>query len=628
MGTSVQTEPVIRFQDFQVNLDTGELWKAGVRLKLQDQPFKVLATLVQRPGQVVTREDLRKLIWPQESFGDFDHAINLAIAKLRATLGDSADVPHLIETLPRRGYRFIGSVVSHAVPPGAVPTRDRSVFSLFRFRPRVIVVAAVLLTILGIVLVFNLDGLRDRILRSTVAVPKIKSIAILPLENLSHDEDQEYFADGMTEELTTSLAQITALRVVSRTSVMRYKGSLEPLPQIARELNVDAIIEGSVLQSANHVRINVQLIPASTDKHLWAESYDRDLRDVLTLQREVATAIIAQVQAKLTPQDQSHLVKMRQVNPDAYQAYLKALYFGAKWTRAGENKCIEYSQQAIELDPTYAPPFASMAGCYSMSALYGYESPTDGFLKAKAAASKALELDDRLAEAHANLGWILLAHDWDWSGAEKEMQRALLLNPNSSSAHASYSFYLMVIGRSEESVREAKRTLELDPLTPTTNVGLGFVLYYARRHDESIVQLKKALELDSGISPAHAELGWNYAQKHMYPEAVNECQQAVSLAPNDQAILAGCGRVYGLAGRREYALALADRLNRSQVYLDPYNMAWLRDGLRDNDVTIVWLERGYREHSPGMIGLRVETWTEGLRLNPRFQALLRKMDFP
>lgn len=605
------------------------MWKAGVRLKLQDQPFKVLATLVQRPGQMVTREELRKLIWPEESFGDFDHAINLAIAKLRATLGDSADVPHLIETLPRRGYRFIGLVESHAVPPQADPTRrGRSAFALLRSRRRIIGVAAVLLTILGIVIVFTMDELRVGILRTTVAVPKIESIAILPLENLSHDKEQEYFADGMTEELTTSLAKIAALRVVSRTSVMQYKGSTKALPQIARELNVDAIIEGSVLQSANRVRINVQLIPASTDKHLWAESYERDLRDVLNLQRDVATAIVVQVRANLKSQDQPHLLTMRQVNPDAYQAYLKALFFGAKWTPDGEKKCIEYSQQAIERDPTYAPPFASMASCYSMSAFYGYESPTEGFLKAKAAVSKALELDDKLAEAHANLGWILLVHDWDWPGAEKEMQRALLLDPNSSSTRANYSFYLMVMGRSDESVREAKKALELDPVTPTTNVGLGFVLYYARRYDESIAQLKKALELDSGLSPAHAELGWNYAQKRMYPEAVNECQKAVSLAPNDQGILAGCGRVYGLAGRREEVLGLADRLNRSQMYLDPYNMAWLRDGLRDNDVTIEWLQRGFGQHSPSMIGLRVETWTESLRSDSRFQDLLRKMNFP
>jgi eukaryotic-like serine/threonine-protein kinase len=481
----------------------------------------------------------------------------------------------------------------------------------------------------AVLLAFNVGKIRQKLL-GPGEVPRIESLAVLPLQNLSGDKEQDYFADGMTDELITNLAKISNLRVISRTSVMQYKGTKKPLPQIGRELDVDAVVEGSVLRAGNRVRITAQLIQASTDRHLWAETYDRDLRDVLALQNDVAAAIGGEVQAKLTSQDQKRLASARPVNPEAYQAYLKARYFSAKWTAEGNRKCAEYSQQAIGLDPTYAPAHATLASCYTSAATSGDQLATEAYPKAKAAAEKALQLDDTLAEAHAVSGSIKLGFDWDWSGAEQEFKRAVELNPNSFSAHLDYGLFLTAMGRPQEAVRETETAVKLDPLTPTTHLQLGWVLYYARRHDDSIAQLRKTLEMDPNLGYAHMELGWNYAQKRMYPEAILECRTAISQTPQNQVVLGSCGGVYGLAGKHQDALLLLSPLQKisAEGYLDPYNVASLYDGLGDNDHAMEWLTRAYREHSASLYGLRIETWTKGLRSDPRFQELLRRMNFP
>ena len=460
--------------------------------------------------------------------------------------------------------------------------------------------------------------------------PRIDSVAVLPLENLSHDPEQEYFADGMTEELITNLGKISALRVISRTSVMRYKGTKRSLPDIARELNVNAIVEGTVQRSGNHVRITVNLLYAPTDRHLWAESYERDLHDVLDLQGEVARSIAGEIRIKLVPQEQIHLASTRPVDPEAYQDYLKGKYYASKWTEEGFKKALVSFRQAIDLDPTYARAYEGLAGAYSWAGAWGLQPSAEAYPLAKAAALKALELDDGLADAHAALGQTKFVFDWDWPGAEHELERATSLNPSSSNAHFYYGWFLTAMGRSDEAVAETRKALELDPLTPTTNLQLGWVLYYARRHDESIRQLKKTLELAPDLGYANMELGWNYAQKRMYSEAVTECQRAVTLTPEDQVMLGGCGNVYGLAGRGRDAFTLLGRLKKlsARGYLDPYNVASLYDGLGDNDRTMDWLERAYRERSASLCGIRVELWSDRLRTDPRFQDLLHRMNFP
>jgi TolB-like protein/DNA-binding winged helix-turn-helix (wHTH) protein/Tfp pilus assembly protein PilF len=625
METSPEKMRVLRFGPFEVNFTTGELRKHDIHLKLQDQPFQVLKMLLARPGELVTREEIRQRLWPSGTFVDFDNGLNAAVNRLREALGDSAEHPKFIETLPRRGYRFIGLTLPGETQQAAPLGKRRSVA----------VTVSVLLGLVATLVGLNVAGLRNRLLtamplKSALAPLRIDSIAVLPLENLSRDPEQEYFADGMTEELITNLGKISALRVISRTSVMHYKGTKRSLPEIARELNVDAIVEGTVLRSGNRVRITINLLHAPTDRHLWAESYERDLQDVLVLQGEVARSIAGEIRIKLMPQEQIRLASTRPVDPEAYQDYLKGKYYTSKWTEEGLKKAVVSFRQAIDVDPTYAHAYEGLAEVYSWVAASGLQSTAEAYPLAKAAALKALELDETLADAHAAFGGIKFLFDWDWSGAEQELKRAVMLNPNSSNAHFSYGVFLTVMGRSDEAVMETRRALQLDPLTPTTNLQLGWVLYYARRHDESIAQLKKTLELAPDLGYANMELGMNYAQKRMYPEAVSECERAVSLAPEEQVTLGACGNVYGLAGRRKEALMLLDRLKRLSVrrYLDPYNVACLYDGLSDNRHTIDWLERAYRERSASLYGIRVELWSDRLRSDPRFQDLLHRMNFP
>jgi TolB-like protein/DNA-binding winged helix-turn-helix (wHTH) protein/Flp pilus assembly protein TadD len=632
----------IRFGLFELDLQTGELRKSGVLLHLAPQPSKVLALLVSRPAQLVTREEIRDQIWGNDTVVDFEHGLNFAIKKIRDTLGDDPEAPRYIETLPRRGHRFIApvqTILASGVRTDAgagvtLPGGTQHAASL-RKRWSLAAMAGLLVGLAATLAGLNVAGLRDRLLtaiplRSTMSPPRIESVAVLPFENLSGDPAQEYFADGMTEELVTTLGEMSGLRVISRQSVMGFKGSRKRLPEIAHALRVDAIVEGTVARSGNHVRITANLLHAATDRHLWAESYDSELENVLVLQGQVARSIAGAVRMKLMSQEQTHLARPRRVNPEAYQAYLQGKYYASKWTEEGFKKAAASFRQAIDLDPTYASDYEGLADVHTGEALFGLRPPTEAFPVAKAAALKALELDDGLAEAHAALGQIKLAFDWDWSGAEQELKRAIVLNPNSSTAHFYYGLFLTAMGRSNEAVRETRKALELDPLTPSMNVQLGWVLYYARRHDESIAQLRKTLELAPDFSYANMELGWNYAQKRMYPEAVMECQRAVSLMPEEQVTLGSCGNVYGLTGRRQEALNLLDRLKKVSVrsYLDPYNVAMLYDGLGDTNRTMEWLDRAYRERSSSLYALRIELFSDRLRGDPRFRDLLRRMNFP
>jgi len=462
----------------------------------------------------------------------------------------------------------------------------------------------------------------------------IRSIAVLPLTNLSGDPAQEYFSDGMTEELITTLSKISALKVISRTSVMQFKGSKKPLREIAAALGVEGVIEGSVLRAGERVRITAQLINASTDTHLWAESYDRDLKDVLALQAEVARAVAGEVRAKLTPQEQARLAGSRTVNPEAYRLFLEARQLWLNMSSEEQcRKALERFQQAIDLDPTYAPAYVGLANSHLSAGGMGFEPAYEGFPKAKVAALKALEFDKGLAEAHAVLGAVMFQADWDWPGAERELQRALALGPNNSDAHWDYGFYLMLVaGRPDLAVTEYRRALEFDPLATTNIVGLGWGLYYARRHDESIAHFRRALEQNpTGVGAwGHTWLGLNYAQKHMVDEAVAECGKAVESRPEDQVVLGYCGCVYGLVGRHQQAKLLLDRLKSlsARHYVDPCFVAILCDGLGDNNRTMEWLERAYTERSASSYGIRGELWTDKLRSDPRFQDLIRRMHYP
>src|SRR5437870_4416663 len=447
---------VVRFGTYEIALHSGELRKAGVRIRVQQQPLRLLEILLEHPGEVVTREELRSRIWPNENFGDFDQAVNVAIAKLRGALGDSADNPRYIETLPRRGYRFIADVAvvnrpidkMEFVHAGASSGKeDRAPHEVagkvapkrlaWQHAWKTLGLALVLLIL--IVWIFRW---RSRPPGNILSSSSVRSLAVLPLENLSSNSE-DYFADGMTDELITDLAQISALRVISRTSVMVYKGARRPLPEIARELNVDAVVEGTVLRSGEQVRITAQLIQTPADKHLWAESYEGDLHDTLALQKKVASAIAEQIRIELTPKEQAALKNAKVVNPEAYEAYLKGRYFWNKRTADGLKRAVDYFDQAIEKDPNYAQAYAGLADSYALLGdwEYGVLAPSEAYPKAKAAAIKALELDNALGEAHTLLAFSLDVFDWDWGSAEKEFRRAIELNPGYATADHWYAWH-------------------------------------------------------------------------------------------------------------------------------------------------------------------------------------------
>ena len=478
----------------------------------------------------------------------------------------------------------------------------------------------------------NVAGWRDGLL-SRVHPPQMRSLAVLPLENLSRDPDEEYFADSMTEAILTDLAKINALRVVSRTSVMRYKRTQKPLPEIAKELNVDAIVEGSVQRAGNRVRITAQLIHAATDQHLWAEAYERDLRDVLVLQDEVARNIAQQVRVKLTPEENIRLSSGRPVDPEAYQLYVKGRYFWAKRNQESFNRAISYFREAIDRDPSYAAPYSGLADCYVLfgsSFDVGGHPPSEVQPKAKAAALKALELDSSLADAHNSLAYVKLNYDWDWSGAEAEFKRSLELNPGYAHGHHWYAHLLFSSGRRDEALAESTRSLELDPLSPILVVHLGWHYLYTRQHDRALDQLAKALELEPSYALAHWYRGLAYEEKKMYPEALRELTKTKDLLPGNLAVQSDIGHVYAVSGNKSEAEKTIARLKQesTRTYVNLYELALIYIGLGQNDQAFDWLEKAYRERSDQLIYLKVDPRLDPIRSDSRFADLVRRVGIP
>jgi len=460
---------------------------------------------------------------------------------------------------------------------------------------------------------------------------RIESLAVLPIDNLSRDPEQDYFADGMTEELITDLAKIGALRVISRTSVMQYKGVRKPLPEIARALNVDAVVEGSVERSGNRVRVTAQLIEAATDRNLWAESYERDLRDVLDLQSEMARAIANEIKIKLTPREQARLARSRPVDPEAHELYLRGRYYQEKRTQEGLKRAMGYFEQAIEKDPNYALGYAALAASYIQLEDFSVLPPKEALPKARAAATKALEVDDNLAEAHAALALVLI-HTYmpeGWEIAEKESRRAVELNPSYASAHHWYALCLLAEGRADEAVAEIKRALELDPLSLIINTNMGSILTLARRYDQAIEQQKKTLELNPSFPSAYWPLGVAYEQKGMFKEAITEFQKAIVLE-GSPIYMAGLAHTYAAAGRRGEAQRVLEELLKlsKQSYVPFYEMAVVYAGLGEKDQALASLQMACNEQSGRLYFLKLDPRFDSLRSDPRFQGLLRCVGLP
>src|SRR3989475_1188337 len=455
------------------------------------------------------------------------------------------------------------------------------------------------------------------------------SLAVLPLDNLSGDASQDYFADGMTDELITDLAQIRALRVISRTSVMAYKHARKPLPEIARELNVDAVVEGTVLRSGEQVRITAQLIQAPADKHLWAESYEGNLCDTLALQKKVASAIAEQIRIELTPQEQAVLKKANVVNPEGYESYLKGRFFWNKRTADGLKVALAYFNQAIEEDPKYAQAYAGLADTYALLGDWQYAvmPPKEALPKAKAAAIKALELDSALGEAHNSLAFCLDIFEWDLYSAGKEFQRAIELNPNYATAHHWYAWHLSVMGRYDEAIAEMKKAENLDPLSLIIKADLAELLVIAHSYDESIRQSRKTIEMDPNFPLAHNQLGLAYLQKHMHDEAVAELQKAVQLSGGSPTCIANLARAYVASGKRSEAVKLlGDLKNRSSPGYPDSEIAVIYASLGDTDQAMNWLEKAYEKRFNPSVLLR--PGFDPLRSDPRFENLVRRIGLP
>jgi TolB-like protein/DNA-binding winged helix-turn-helix (wHTH) protein/tetratricopeptide (TPR) repeat protein len=665
------SRPVIRFGVFELDLRSGELRRGGAKVKLQEQPFQILAMLLERPGEIVSREEIQKKLWSEDTFVDFEHSVATTIKRLREALGDSADNPRFVETLPRRGYRFIAPVDSYQpqhrprIPSSErrgvetdsptlapllrgreaeevpVPQPSPSGRGWFRWaepgegsrRIRFLAAGGALVAVTAVLMAFNVAGLRERLATLLGAQrlsppPEIHSIAVLPLENLSRDPEQEYFADGMTDELIATLAKIGSLRVISRTSVMRYKGNKKPLPEIARELNVDAVVEGSVLRSGDRVRITANLLHAPSDRHLWAETYERDLRDVLRLQDEVAQDITSGIKIRVTPQERARLAGARPVDPEVYRLYLQGRYHLCRQVPGEIDKSISLFQQALEKDPDNALAWAGLADSYGALVFYRPTSPKDEFAKAKAAALRALEIDNSLAEAHSALGRVLIAWDRDWSAAERELKHAIELKPSYAEAHRSYSWYLMAMGRTEQGIAEMRLAEELDPLSPGMLVMGSHRYRDAHRYHESIEQGRKALELDSNYGPAHHAIGLTYIIKGMPKEAMTELETATRLGTPyglDVKALA-----YAAAGRRDEVRKLVNPVREltRRGQMTPFALVQFYVALGDKQTALDWLEKACDQRDPYTVMLKVNPFLDPLRSDSRFQELLHRMNLP
>ncbi len=647
MGPAVPSSRLIRFGVFELDLRSGELQKQGRKIRLEGQPVQILICLLESPGELVTREDLHRKLWPADTFVNFEHGLNAAVKRLRQALNDSADNPRFVETLPRRGYRFIApiqavaaggdvSAVNEAAAVTEVPaTRDlaeerapdrgdlsekTSVFAPQRWPHARKRFGVALLVVLGILTLW--------ILRPGSQPPRvIRSLAVLPLENLSGDASQEYFSDGMTDELITELGQISELRVISRTSVMTYKGAHKSLPQIAQELNVDAVVEGTVLRSGEQVRITAQLIQAAADKHLWAQSYEGNLQDMLALQKKVAQSIAEEIRIKLTPHEQAVLKNSKRVNPEAYEAYLKGRYSWNKRTADGLKKAAVYFNQAIEKDPNYAQAYAGLADSYALLGdwEYGVLAPKEAYPRAKAAATKALDLDSTLGEAHISLAFCLDGFDWDWESAGREFRRGIELNPGYATGHHWYAWHLAALGRNDEAVAEMKKAESLDPLSLIISADLAEELLIAHRYDEAIRQSRKTMDLDPQFAVAHYELGQALVQKHLYKEAITELQKAIALSGGSTTCTSNLAYVYAVSGMKTEAVKILNDLkNRPNHALsNAPEIALVYVGLDEKDQAMAWLEKAYAERfNPGVL---LRPAFDPLRADPRFQDLLHRI---
>jgi TolB-like protein/DNA-binding winged helix-turn-helix (wHTH) protein len=631
----------IQFGAFELDSTTGELRKHNTRIRLQEQPLQILQQLLERPGEVITKEELQKRIWPADTFVDFDHGLYSAVQRLRDTLGDTAETPRYIETLPRRGYRFIASVNNGSVgePKAQVAMVEPPVVIVPEHHsPRVhalrLMLAGAGLALLTLLITLGIKGgnLRERLAGKEVALP-IRSIAVLPLQNLSNDSDQEYFADGLTDALITDLAQIGSLKVISRTSTMRYKKTDKTLPEIQRELNVDGIVEGTVQRSGDRARITVQLIQATTDKHVWANSYERNLRDAFALQSEVALEVANEIRVKMTPSEQQRLLSPRPVNYNAVIAYLEGRAHLKKVQQLQFQKNLQQPTQeefvlavasfdrAVREDPSYTRAYL---GYFEAMDSEG-ENHLELLAKAKDGINKAISLDDTFADAHVYMARYLSQYEWDWSGAERECKRALELSPNSAKAHEVYSDYLLSVGRRSEAENEEKLSSALDPLCTDSFIGTEGCLNFEQ-------ELKYLEETDA---PGHRCFLYGGVGKELLAdgkatEAMGKFEKMMVVCgyPEMQKVLA---RSYSEGDYRSALRAWQIGMEREIANHQPIPSLWMAfiySALDDRDNAFRWLDKALENRSWCILYLKDDPIWDPIRSDPRFRDILHRVGLP
>lgn len=633
------TAQELHFENFVLDRSRFRLQRGGRVVRLEKLPMELLILLAERGGELVSRDEIAERLWGKGKFLDIDHGINTAIRKIRVVLRDDPEKPRFVETVVGKGYRFAASVTSRdpvpAMPPtvapavSEIPSQAAAAPATTRRLRALLVAIGIGLVAVGVAISVLLIQARRK--PASPAQTPITSLAVLPLKNLSGNPAQDYLADGMTEELISRLSNIPGLRVVSRTSAMHFKDSRQSVPEIAKALNVDAVLEGSVIREGSQVRVHAQLIRAATDTHIWAQEYQREFRSLLALEEEVARSIALQVNASVHGQQALRPVNPPSIDPEAHEAYLKGRYYWNQRTPASIEKSIGYYQQAIAKDPEYARAYCGLADAYALLGYRGHIALKDALAGAKTAALKAVQLDDTLAEAHASLGFIAETLEWDWSTAEREYKRAIELNPGLARAHHWYAGYLTYVGRFDEAIAEAKRARELDPLSLPVNNALAGRLLAAGQDDAAMLVLRDTLQMDPGFAPAHATLGWAYLQAGEQQPALSEFRQAVELSGNhDPDMLLDLGFAYAVTGERQKALEILKTLRQENArgLVPAGSIGILYGALGERDEAFAWLDKAVKEHDPELTYVKIGRRFMPLREDPRFGQLVQAVGLP
>ena len=605
-----------RFGDFEIDLETWQLSHLGQAVHLEPTVLKLLIFLIENKDRLVLKRELLDTVWGDTYVSE--SALSKAVARLRKALEDDAHSPKYIETVHALGYRFIAKVqdIEQPIEKSPIQTKNR----------RGTFAAIVFAGALAIVIIFFSSGLSDLWTKKPgmEEPPQIRSLAVLPLNNLSGDPEQNYFVDGLHEALITDLSTIRSLKVISRQSSMRYRSSNKLVPEIAQELNVDALVEGSVLLVGGRVRVTAQLIHGRTDEHMWAETYDRDLRDVFTLLSEVARAITDEIEITLMPQEEERLARAGPVDPEVNEAYLRGMYFLNKFTTKGFKESLKYFHQAIEIDSDFAPGWAGLSGAHLLIAYFGNESPREGILQARVGALRALELDDQLSAAYSALGWVRL-YTWDWPGAGEAFEEALRLNPNDSATYHGYADYLTLTGRPEEGLAQIKRGRSIDPLAPMATLPVPFHLYMMHQYDESIAEAHKLLKTDPDY-PVNRLLSRVYWQKGMFEEALAEYRKTL-VRWNDSGLLEALENGNADSGPHAAMRAVAQELvTRSKLgYVDSFRIASTFAMAGEVDLAFEWLDNAVDQGSLELVYVNIRPEFDPLRDDPRYKSLMHRL---